>query len=236
MLGEHLKKSLHLNKSQFRTFIGSFIILVFGSILTVFLMFPVFVAGLEGMYLRLRKGQKIKATDIFMYTGKFSPLLGTSLLIALDIFLLTIVLLIAPLILFLGFFILTAKFEPTNPIIIMIAAIFSLGYSIVILYREAQYIHAFNFVAELDLGPRESLRESKKAIESKWEAALLSFLLLFSFGCIFSFLSPYPILLKMGYFILGLLLFLVVVGATAMAFAHHVESQTRDKNIREKLL
>jgi hypothetical protein len=224
MLREDIKKSFQLNKSHFGVFIWSVLILFFGSFFTVFLMFPSLVTGLEGMYLRARKGQKIQATDIFMHTGKFFPLLGTSLLIVLDLFLTTTVLLIIPLFLLLAFFILIAKLEPTNPIIFIIAALYSVGYTLFIFYREGQYLHALNFVAELDLRPRESLRESKKAIKNRWEAAILAFLLLFTFGCLLSIASASPILFKVGYSIIGLFLFPIVAGAAAMAFVDLAET------------
>jgi hypothetical protein len=229
MLREHIKKSFQLNKSHFGVFIGSVLILFLGSIFTVFLIFPSLVTGLEGMYLRARKGHKIQVTDIFMHMGKFFPLLGTSLLIVLDLFLTTTVFLIIPLFLLLAFFILIAKLEPTNPIIFIIAVLFSVGYTLFIFYREGQYLHALNFVAESGLKPRESLRESKKATKNRWEAALLAFFLFFAFGCLLSILSPYPIALKIVFLFLGLFLSLMAGGATAMAFAyHHVEHQTKD--------
>jgi hypothetical protein len=224
MLREHIKKSFQLNKSHFGAFIGSVLILFLVSIFTVFLMFPALVTGLEGMYLRARKGQKIRATDIFMHIGKFFPLLGTSLLIVLDLFLTTTVFLIAPLILLLAFFILIAKLETTNPIIFIIAALFSIGYTFFIFYREGRYLHALNFVAEVGLKPRESLRESKKAIKNRWEAALLAFLLLFAFGCLLSIISASPIFLKIVYSIIGLFLFPIVAGAATMAFVDHAET------------
>jgi hypothetical protein len=81
-----------------------------------------------------------------------------------------------------------------------------------------------NFVAEVGLKPRESLRESKKAIKNRWEAALLAFLLLFAFGCLLSIISASPIFLKIVYSIIGLFLFPIVAGAAAMAFVDHAET------------
>jgi hypothetical protein len=55
-----------------------------------------------------------------------------------------------------------------------------------------------------------------------------AFFLFFAFGCLLSILSPYPIALKIVFLFLGLFLSLMAVGVTAMAFAYHVEHQTKD--------
>ena len=229
MLRECLRESFELTKSNFLVFVGSVVLLFVGSLLTVFLMFPVLVAGLEGMYLRAREGRKVRATDILMYRTKFFRLIGASLLILLDIFLSTLVLSLI-LVLVLVLVILVAKTEPTSLIVFAIAILYSIGYMLLILYREGQYLHALNFITECGLGTRDSLRESKRATKKRWRAAFLAFLYLLSMACLFSVLGGYSLLLTMSYSILGLFLFPLIVGATAMAFAHDVEVSKEGTN------
>lgn len=229
MLREYFRKSFQLTRSNFGAFIGSIILLFVGSLLTLFVMFPVLLAGLEGMYLRAWQGKEIHATDILMYRTKFFPLIGASLLILLDILLSTLVLSFI-LVLVLALLILVAKMEPTSSIVFIIAILYAISFMLLILYREGQYLHALNFVSERGLGARDSLRKSKLATEKRWRAAFLAFLYLLVLGCLFSILGEYPLLFKIGYSILGLFLFPLIVGVTAMAFAHETKLSTQGTN------
>ena len=218
---KYFRESWQLTQSNLGAFIGATAIMVVGSVLTLFLMLPVLMSGLEGMYLRAWQGKTISARDVFMHRRKLFPLLGTTFLIILDIVLSLLVFIVLTFLLISVLFVLLNVFAAkvselssfVKLVLLLIVPLWVLGVTVLICYREGLYLHALNFVSECDLGVFDSLRQSKIATKNRWSAAFLAFLYLVVSGMFFSSLHELPFLF------IALFLFPLVVGATAMAFA-----------------
>ena len=222
MFRRYFKKSWQITRTNPVAYIGATILFVIFSFLTLFLLFPTLITGIEGMYLRAREGKKVRASDIFMYRRKFFSLLGASLLIALDVAF-TLLLFTVPLVLFfyIAFVVMSPPIPLGGPVIIVSCALWSIGYVLFTLRREGRYLHALNFIAERGSQITEGLKKSRIAVKNRWKAAGIAALYLGTWPMPFSLISGEgPLELRIGLTILGLFLVPLVLGTTAIAFAH----------------
>lgn len=225
MFRGYFKESWQITRTNPVAYIGATILLVIFSILTLSLLFPTLITGIEGMYLRAREGKKVRASDIFMYRRKFFPLLGASLLIASDVFF-TSLFLVIPLVLFfyIAFVVMRPPIPLGSPVIIVSCALWSIGYALLTVRREGRYLHALNFIAERGSQIIEGLKKSRIAVKNRWKAAGMAALYLGTLPMPFSLISGKgPLELRIGLTILGLFLVPLILGTTAMAFAHETK-------------
>jgi len=231
MFGVYFKESWQIMRTNPVAYIGATILLVIFSLLTLFLLFPTLITGIEGMYLRAREGKKVCASDIFMYRRKFFPLLGASLLIALDIAF-TLLLFTVPLVLFfyIAFVVMKPPIPLGSPVIIVSCALWSIGYVLLTMRREGRYLHALNFIAERGSQITEGLKKSRIAVKNRWKAAGMAALYLGTLPMPFSLISGKgPFELRIGLTILGLFLVPLILGTTAMAFAHETKFEVEQE-------
>jgi len=231
MFGVYFKESWQIMRTNPVAYIGATILLVIFSLLTLFLLFPTLITGIEGMYLRAREGKKVRASDIFMYRRKFFPLLGASLLIALDVFF-TSLFLIVPLVLFfyIAFVVMRPPIPLGSPVIIVSCALWSIGYVLLTMRREGRYLHALNFIAEWGSQITEGLKKSRIAVKNRWKAAGMAALYLGTLPMPFSLISGKgPFELRIGLTILGIFLVPLILGTTAMAFAHETKFEVEQE-------
>lgn len=178
MILKCFKKSWKLTTSNYAAFIQGTILLIVGSALTLGLMLPALVTGLEGMYLKAWRGETVSGKDVFMYRKKFFPLLGATFRIGLEL-ILFIALFIA-LSIALSFI---SKFLRI-PFLPFIGILLFPVFFVFIIKREGQYLHALNLIAEQNMKVSEALRHSRKATQSPWTSAFLFFLFVFVLGLI----------------------------------------------------
>jgi hypothetical protein len=167
------------------------------------------MTGLEGMFLKARAGESVKATDVFMHCRKWWPLFIDACVIGWHVgwfvFLLSLVAF--------GLFMLLNQLflvPVVNP-----AIFFGIAELLILLaacYRESRHLHALNLAAEFGLKGADSRHISRLAIKKRLRDTLFVVLLAIVFVCYWSFhkiLTP-----------LSLLLLLEVMGATSMVFLY----------------
>lgn len=207
MLRKYFSESLRLTKSNLWVFIQATVLLAVCSIFTLFLMFPALVTGLEGMYLKAWRGETVKTRDLFMFRKKIFPLLGATIHLGFKMFLSSFMSIIIIFILIL--LVSTVLPSALFPIISLLS---SLGFFAYISWREGQFLHALNLVAEDKIKKYRKLLDGRLKSAYPFDQALLVFFYWFTFGIVF---STSGIL-----FVLGLIVFPLIVGATAMAYVH----------------
>lgn len=225
MIRKYLIDSLKLTKSNIGPFVQATILLVVTSILTGLLLFPVLVTGLEGMYLKARSGETVKSSDVFMYVRKSFPLLGATIVIALLIF-------VVPLLTLLGFigllsFMISSQLRILGFLSPLLAILFVPGFFVFTLWIEGKHLHALNLVAERNVRVFDALRQSRGITKHPWASAFLAFLywivLMFLLDASFTAVNQTPIIRPVLSILLGLIVFPIVVGATAMAYAYEID-------------
>lgn len=179
MIRKCFKKSWQLTTSNYAAFIQGTILLIVGSALTLGLMFPALVTGLEGMYLKAWRGEAISGKDVFMYRKKFFPLLGAIFRISLEPFLFMALFVALSFALFFISMFLRMPFLNFIGILLLFPVFF-----VFFIRRQGQYLHVLNLIAEQNMKVSEALRHSRKATQSPWTSAFLFFLYLFVLGLI----------------------------------------------------
>jgi len=191
----YFKESWQLTWSNSGGFAGGTLLLYGWSVITLGMMFPCLMTGLEGMYIRARQGKKISAIDVFMHIRKFFPLAGASFLIFLRVTLtfflfgipMGIILLALSFLAFEGFADVNIPF--------LGSIVIGLGLIVIISYREGRYLHTLNFIAEHNFGVLDSFRQSKLVTKNREGITILAFLYVFISGLLF---SPNQILPQMN--------------------------------------
>ena len=221
MIRKYLSQSWKLTKSNSWVFVQAMILLIVFSVFTFLLMFPTLVMGLEGMYLKAWQGEAIKPRDVFMYRKRFFPLLRAAMGIGIKIFLWSWVLL--PIIFFFPFVATLGK-----PLSFAILLLSISGWIAFISWKGGRYLHALNLVAEGKIKDYEKLLCGGLLSENRSDSTLLVFFNWIVFSLVFnapSFITVNgnPIVPPLVSQIFGLILFPIVVGATAMAYAYEIE-------------
>ena len=75
-------ESISLTFSNFFAFLGAAVLAWIFSVLSLGLMFPSLMTGLENMYLRAKAGEQVKATGVFIHRRKWWSLFWDSVGIA----------------------------------------------------------------------------------------------------------------------------------------------------------
>lgn len=201
-------ESLVLTRDNLIAFLGASILAWVCSILTLTLLFPALMTGLESMYLKAKAGERIKATDVFMHRRKWFSLYIDACMIAWHASWFA-GLLILPMILVVF---LLNNIGIASSQILIIAQIFGILIFLVVCYRESRHLHALNLSAEFGLRGNESRHLSKMAIKDRRRDAF--FVVLLAITIIF-YWSFDPVFTP-----ISVLALLLVMGATSMAYLH----------------
>jgi len=237
-------QSISLTFRNFFAFLGAAVLAWFFSILTLSLMFPCLMTGLENMYLQAKTGEQVKATDVFIHRRKWWSLYWDSVILAWHIG--------WPIAAFwFAFIILSIPLSKTLNLQLPIVRVSYLAVFILLglwsIFRESKHLHVLNLVAEYGLREVDSRHLSSLSVKSRWKdtifvvlLAVLTPLLFWSAFMLFHKFSIAALLysyelapdfwyslapdfwysLKLTSIILPLLT--LTMGATAMAFLHDV--------------
>ncbi len=221
----------------FRSIIPIVVVSLILFLMMLSFLFPTLVTGLEGMYLKAIRGEKVKGTDIYMYLKKCFPLFGAGFCIVMVTSVIS------------GGYSAIGKFllqylelilDGYKIIAVSIWALFILGLFVLFALIERQHLHALNLVAESDIKIFAAFRLSKEAIKHRFASAFLVFSYMYAFwfpllmmSVIFyvSVREPTRIIpASFGYALIsflifmGMLFFSTVVGATAVAYHNEIGS------------
>ena len=230
------RESISLTFRNFFAFFGAAILACIFSILTIGLMFPCLMTGLENMYLRAKAGDKMKATDVFAHRRKWWSLYWDSVAIAWHAGWPVGVLALAygvlmPLILKT----VDPRYTPTIMISSLVAWVLLGLWS---LFRESKHLHALNLTAEFGLKGADSRHLSRQSVKSRLKDTV--FVVLFTILAPLLFFSAALIPLGYSYSLIllpiTLLLLTLTMGATAMAFLHDLGEKQEILELIEKYL
>lgn len=98
-MGNYFKEPWDLTLKNLVSMIIGCLVGLIVTVLTLGVLGVAIYPGVHGMYLKAKKGEEVKVGDVFMYTGKFFPLLVATLVLGLLVFI-GLLLLIVPGILF----------------------------------------------------------------------------------------------------------------------------------------
>jgi hypothetical protein len=202
------KESISLTFSNFFAFLGAAVLAWICSVLSLSLMFPSLMTGLENMYLRAKAGEQVKATDIFIHRRKWWSLYWVSVGIAWHVawFVFPLALVAS-----VGKMLLIKLMVPTmHQNLFWITASFLIF--LATCYRESLHLHALNLSAEFGLAGADSRHLSRLSIKSRWKDTVFTILLAVALVLFWIF---DPILTPVG-----VLLLLPIMGATSMALLH----------------
>lgn len=180
MVRKYFIESLRLTKTNLWVLFQGTILLVVCSIFTLFLMFPTLVIGLEGMYLKAWRGETVKTIDLFMFRKRFFPLLSATIYLGLRITLSSLLIIIIFSLILVG----TSVLLPIT-LLAIIPLFSSLGFIVFISWKQGQYLHALNLVAEGRMREYGKLLDGRLLSENRVDSAILVFftgLLLVSFS------------------------------------------------------
>lgn len=202
------KESISLTFSNFFAFLGAAVLAWICSVLSLSLMFPSLMTGLENMYLRAKAGEQVKATDIFIHRRKWWSLYWDAVGIAWHVSWFVFPL---ALVAFGGQMLLVKLMVPAiTQELFWITANFLIF--LATCYRESLHLHALNLAAEFGLKGADSRHLSRQAVKSRRRDTVFTILLavvLVMFWILDPILTP-----------VGVLLLLPIMGATSMAFLH----------------
>ncbi len=227
-------QSISLTFRNFFAFLGAAILAWIFSVLSLGVMFPSLMTGLENMYLRARAGDQVKATDVFMHRRKWWSLYWDAGVIALLAGWPIMVLALAYDIFS------SALSETLNPRYVSIVNISFLGALILLglwsLFKESKHLHALNLAAEFGLKGADSRHLSRLSVKSRWKDTIFVVLLavLTPLFFLLAVLMPFSFLDSLMFMPIILLLLTLTMGATAMAFLHDLGEKQEILELIEK--
>ena len=167
-----------------------------------------------------------------MYINKRIPLFLATLLISLETSIITIgyvVIMGLSLALLPNFL----PFEVTTTMIIIPMVLIVISALVLLTWLEGRHLHALNLIAESDIKIFAAFRLSKEAITQRFASAFLAFsyitilylpITVINNAFKFQVYWIFSLLVSLLALCLGMLLFLIVVGATAVAYHHDIGS------------